>query len=202
LRIQYPKSNPLNYIAKLLLNSVYGRFGMMDSFLNVDIMDIKTFKKFEKDYAEDINNIVELDGKIMVIHRSSRKVLDTMLDNASETHNVSIPIASAITAYARIHMSEFKNNSDFKLFYTDTDSIYINKPLDDSLVSETVLGKMKLENVIEKAIFLSPKVYCLLTKDNKVIYKVKGLSHDIELNMNDFENLLFKKSFIQKYQDK
>ena len=30
---------------------------------------------------------------------------------------------------------------------------------------------MKLENVIEKAIFLSPKVYCLLTKDNKVIYK-------------------------------
>jgi hypothetical protein len=61
---------------------------------------------------------------------------------------------------------------------------------------------MKLENTIEKCIFLSPKVYYLLTKDNKLIYKVKGLSHDIELTMNDFYNLLYKLSFIQKYQDK
>lgn len=31
-RIQYPKSHPLNLIAKLLLNSLYGRFGMNDNF--------------------------------------------------------------------------------------------------------------------------------------------------------------------------
>jgi hypothetical protein len=61
---------------------------------------------------------------------------------------------------------------------------------------------MKLENTIEKGIFLSPKVYFLETIDNKVIYKVKGLSHNIELTMDDFENLLYKKSFIQKYQTK
>jgi hypothetical protein len=175
---------------------------MVDSFLNVDILDIKSYRKFEKDHAEDIINIVELDNKIMVIHRSSKKDLDTMLDNASETHNVSLPIASAITAYARIHMSQFKNNNDFNLYYSDTDSIYIDKPLSEDLISETILGKMKLENIIEKGIFLSPKVYCLLTKDNNLIYKVKGLSHDIELTMDDFENLLYKKSFIQKYQDK
>jgi DNA polymerase elongation subunit (family B) len=202
LRLSYPKSNPLNYIAKLLLNSVYGRFGMLDSFSNVDIMDIKSYKKFEKDHAEDIINIIELDDKIMVVYRSSQKDLDTLLDNASETHNVSLPIASAITAYARVHMSQFKNNNDFNLYYTDTDSIYIDKPLDDSLVSSKTLGLMKLENSIDKAVFLSPKVYCLLTKDNNLIYKVKGLSHDIELTMKDFEKLLYKDSFLQKVQTK
>jgi hypothetical protein len=27
LRLQYPKTNPLNYIAKIILNSVFGKFG-------------------------------------------------------------------------------------------------------------------------------------------------------------------------------
>ena len=61
-----------------------------------------------------------------------------------------------------------------------------------------ILGKMKLEYIINKAIFLAPKVYCLLTIDGKVIYKVKGLSHNIELTMSDFKSLLFKDSFLKK----
>lgn len=39
LRLQYPKSNPLNLVAKLLLNSLYGRFGMIDSFPIIEIID-------------------------------------------------------------------------------------------------------------------------------------------------------------------
>jgi hypothetical protein len=49
-----------------------------------------------------------------------------MLSSLSETHNVNVGIASAITALARIHMSKFKNNSNFNLYYTDTDSIFID----------------------------------------------------------------------------
>lgn len=114
-----------------------------------------------------------------------------MLDNASETHNISIPIASTITVYARIHMSQFKNNNDFNLYYSDTDSIYIDKPLFESLISDKILSLMKLENTIEKGIFLYPKVYFLETIDGKQIYKVKGLSHNIELTINDFDNFTF-----------
>ena len=95
-----------------------------------------------------------------------------MLYGNLETHNVSIGIASAITAYARIHMSQFKNNPDFNLFYTDTDSVYIDKPLSNDLVNSKILGKMKLENVLTRAIFLAPKMYYLETEDDKVIYKV------------------------------
>jgi len=46
LRGKFPKTDPMNLIAKLLLNSLYGRFGMKDSFLNITIFnDFKLFKK-------------------------------------------------------------------------------------------------------------------------------------------------------------
>jgi DNA polymerase elongation subunit (family B) len=99
-------------------------------------------------------------------------------------------------------MSQFKNNPNFKLYYSDTDSIYIDRPLDESFISSTILGKLKLENVCKKAIFLSPKVYYLLTEDNEVIYKVKGLKHEVELTKNDFENLIYKNAFLEKNQTK
>ena len=115
--------------------------------------------------------------------------------------NSSISIALAVTAYARIHMSQFKNNKDIRLFYTDTDSIISDKPLPDYFVDSTELGKMKLEHVVEKGIFLAPKLYCLKT-NNKIITKTRGLSHNIQLNIEDFENLLFKDSEIIKKQNK
>ena len=61
-----------------------------------------------------------------------------MLDNASESHNVNITIASSITAYAKILRTQYKNNTNFELFFTD--SIFINKPLNDSLINNIELG--------------------------------------------------------------
>lgn len=61
--------------------------------------------------------------------------------NESFTHgSVNIAIAAAVTAYARIIMSAFKNNPYIKLFYTDTDSAFVQGPLPDHLVSNTELG--------------------------------------------------------------
>jgi hypothetical protein len=93
-----------------------------------------------------------------------------MLYTNLETHNVNVAIASAITAYARIHMSQFKNNPNFNLYYSDTDSIYIDKPLPPEFISSTELGKLKLENVLNDAIFLAPKVYYLETIEGKKIF--------------------------------
>jgi hypothetical protein len=184
------------------MNSLYGRFGMIDSFPIIKIIDRNDIFDFIDKYADDGMKFIELDDKIMVIYNTHQNEVNTMLDGNKQTHNVSVIIASAITAYARIHMSQFKNNPNFKLFYTDTDSAYVDRPLPENLVNNKVLGKMKLENIIHKAIFLAPKVYCLLTEDGKLIHKVKGLNHDIDLTMTDFESLLYKDSFIQKHQIK
>jgi hypothetical protein len=70
------------------------------------------------------------------------------------------------------------------------------------LVDNKVLGKLKLENICKKAIFLAPKMYYLETIEGNIIYKVKGLKHEVELNRSDFESLLFKQSILEKIQSK
>ena len=47
---------------------------------------------------------------------------------------INIAIAAAVTANARIYMSQYKNNPDFNLYYSDTDSLLIDKPLSPELV--------------------------------------------------------------------
>jgi hypothetical protein len=177
---------------------------MEDSFSDITIFkEITTLKNFLENHSEDVINTIDFDdSNTLIQHRSENKDQQTMLYGNLETHNVSIAIASAITAYARIHMSQFKNNPDFNLYYSDTDSIYIDKALPDDLVNSKVLGLMKLEYGLTDAIFIAPKVYYLETEDGKVIYKVKSLKHEIELTKNDFESLLVEKSFLEKIQTK
>jgi hypothetical protein len=187
----------MNLIAKILLNSLYGRFGMDDNFLEVNIIHKDFYADFENKFLDNIIQTQELGDYKLVTYRVVNKI-----ESNNETHNVSIGIASAITAYSRIHMSQFKNNPKINLYYTDTDSIYTDSDIDESFISDTILGKLKIEHVCKKAIFLSPKVYCLETIDKEFIYKVKGLKHEIELTMKDFENLLYKDAFIEKFQTK
>lgn len=209
IRTNFPKSDPMNFISKILMNSQYGKYGMDDNFLNIRIMDKIEFEKFMCRENTTTNNIIEIDDKYLVQYINSHKVDKTLLDNASETHNINIAIAAATTAYARIFMSQFKNNPKYKIYYTDTDSIFIGAALDDNLISNTELGKLKLEYVIKKAVFLSSKVYCLITDSDALIYKVKGLSHGATgsqagptLSFSDFETLLAKDSKLEINQEK
>ena len=55
--------------------------------------------------------------------------------------------------------------NDYKLYYLDTVSMMVNKPLPDWMVSKNELGKMKLEHIIEEGVFLAPKVYAFKTYD-------------------------------------
>lgn len=68
----------------------------------------------------------------------------------------------------------------------------------EEMVSSNILGKMKLENIITKGIFLSPKVYMLKTETGVQISKIKGLSHDVELTIQDFKNLLYRDAFLKQ----
>lgn len=70
-------------------------------------------------------------------------------------------------------MASDKNNPNINLFYSDTDSIVIKGDLPEHLRGDK-LGNFKLEHEIEIGIFLSPKVFALLTKGGKVIIKIKG----------------------------
>jgi hypothetical protein len=95
-------------------------------------------------------------------------------------------------------MSNFKNNPAFNLYYSDTDSAVIDKPLDAELVGKN-LGQMKLEYTIEQAVFLAPKVYGFITTNKQEItappwlrQKIKGFVNTSVLHLKDLEDLLVK----------
>ena len=154
LRLTYPKSDPMNYVAKILMNSLYGRFGMNDNFSTFEIFDQPSYIKYENKFKDFIKNVTDLGSHYLVEIFNPNKSLNTELDNGNEIHNINIAIASAITAYARIIMSQLKNRKDRKVFYFDTDSWYIDGPLDEILVSPTELGKFKLEYIAKRGVFI------------------------------------------------
>ena len=89
-------------------------------------------------------------------------------------------------------MSQFKNNPKYIIYYTDTDSIFIGAPLDNNLISNTELGKFKLEHIFKEAVFLGPKIYGGITKDNNYICKVKGYKDSKLIPIELLKDLLSK----------
>jgi len=195
LRLNYPKTDPMNYTAKILLNSLYGRFGMNDSFNSLEFVNQKELKEIE---SSDLNilDILEIPtntkagNKYLITFNNPDDQIITKMDGNRETHNINIAIASAVTAYARIHMSQFKNNPLLpNLYYTDTDSAHFDGPLPSYMIDPTRLGALKLEGVYKKALFLAPKVYAL-ENDSETIIKIKGLTKDaINKNNITLDNL-------------
>lgn len=208
----HSKEDPWYSISKLLMNSLYGRFGMDPLFENHSIINLDELDEYFDKY--EIKDIKELNAfsttgegnKLLISYlfkdyqntsdtnnsqdNSDKKTSNLVNLERSINKNVSISIASAITAYARIFMSQFKNNPNYKIYYTDTDSLYTDKPLDPSLIGNK-LGQFKLENVFDQAVFLAPKVYGGITEKGEEITKIKGYKNKI--SFNDLKSLLIRK---------
>lgn len=73
LRNQYNKTDPLNLICKLLLNSLYGKFGMKPEFTRVEVFDSNDksaelkMKKMFDDYGETIQDHFRIDNFVIAI---------------------------------------------------------------------------------------------------------------------------------------
>lgn len=193
IKEETPSSDPMYFVSKLLLNSLYGKFGMayeledhkiikssnLDTYLNNPLFEVSDFTNLSED-------------SILISYIDTGKYSDVSIDPFEP--NISIGIASAITAYSRIIMSQFKNNSAFKLFYSDTDSAYVSGNFPDEFVGKG-LGKFKLENTFKDIVFLAPKVYAGVTLDNNLIVKIKGLTRSIvnnEISLDMIVGLLNK----------
>ena len=173
---------------------------MDTSFGETSVVSKSKYPKFEDKYADGITDILDLGESFLVQYRDKAKDEKTIVHGLYETHNSNIAVASAITAYGRILMSSLLNSTEYEVYYTDTNSIIVDKPLPSELVSDSELGKFKLEYQIEKAIFLAPGVYCAVDTAGKLIVKVKGFSDSekAKLTYEDFEGLLYKDAFLEK----
>jgi hypothetical protein len=113
-----------------------------------------------------------------------------------------VAIASSITAHSRIELSKIKKycfDNNIKLYYFDTDSIFIDKPLPDHMVGKEI-GKWKLESQIKEAVFIAPKVYGYIDIDGNEVVKCKGFKN--KLSFTELKSLLIKDNKLELNQVK
>ncbi len=95
-------------------------------------------------------------------------------------------------------MHDLKNIPNNNCFYSDTDSVFLEKPLPEYMISPNKLGLCKLEKDTINAIFLAPKIYIYTyqTNDNKIekVIKFKGVTKEILDTLN-------WEWFLEKYKD-
>jgi len=144
-------------ISKLLLNSLYGKFGMKEIDSNMKILPIDKALELEQtnyvDYMFPLNSqfaIVKYRGRLP--NEARQLFMDKELNiNVPEwttkelsSGNVkgvqsSIPIASAIASYAAASMFKYMNIKGNNLIYMDTDSAVLEKPLSKDVIGKELL---------------------------------------------------------------
>lgn len=169
--------------AKLVQNSLYGKFGMRrerTTYVNLSDMD-----KLDEE------------GKPYVHHKYNHNLMNVdFLETItiSKAEYIQPHIAGTVTAYARIILLRglLEQEKNGQAYYCDTDSIACLTIMNDKNVHDTEYGKWKLESIIEKGIFLQPKFYAELHKDGKETIKTKGIPKEIQktLSFKDFERWL------------
>lgn len=184
LRTENP-GTAIDAVAKLLLNSSYGKFAERaekSCMLRIDPLDAGTFPKipFEFFRGEDFFQKTGL-----IVTREKRDVITAQ-----------IQIGAAITAWARIAMLPLMQAQGEKLRYTDTDSLFTS----DKIPTGENLGELKREYDYTDGFFLLPKAYFLKKTDDTWVKKVKGFPTDflnkISLSQLKDKNLNYRENKI------
>ena len=100
-------------------------------------MAVTKDKEYEVFTNYPIKNYIEIDKNITMylIHNNLDRYVVKELNvglpvdftNSWSAIKSNVAIASAITAYARIEMMKYKTLPDINVYYTDTDSIFVDK---------------------------------------------------------------------------
>lgn len=159
--------NPMEIVVKLLMNSLYGKFGQ---------------KFTDRDDWQPFNHTLEELNKLDFFERHGDYI--RIKKDYSEPSVHCIPIwALYTTAYARIKL--YRLIKKHKAVYCDTDSL-ITK---DFINVSDELGKLKLEMKINNGIIVKPKCYAVVG-DKRTFVKIKGIAK--KLTFNDFKNFTVK----------
>jgi hypothetical protein len=200
-------------IYKSLLNNLLGRFGLnlvkpITKIVNIEkrdfilstrivhthiILDDNNFLiTYNPNISKEICNQHGLDF-FKVLEQESKTNIENKLDIFKD---VSVATAAMITSYARIYMNKIKLEvlkNGGKIYYSDTDSLVIDKTyFNPNWISEEI-GRFKVEHLIKEAYFISNKTYCLVLLNGNIIIKTKGIINT-SLSIEDFKTMYWNKS--------
>lgn len=138
-----------NVLAKLLMNSCYGRMGLRRDREEILFDD-------GQDGVKLLAEIKKKDGSYIRL-ATRPKNLDKSFSN--------VAIALWVTSLSRIYMHKIYMQKPEEIYYTDTDSLFTTHVME----SDNKLGGVKLEYSADGACFLLPKTY--LIHSNEPIFK-------------------------------
>jgi hypothetical protein len=194
-------TGPLRLIAKMHLNQIYGYFGRRKTLIETKNVYNNELMKYFSTYT--IFSEIKINENISTLLMNSNLDYslineikgETDLDLMTSFRNVKshVGIAAAVTAYARIEMMKSKMllaKLGLKLYYTDTDSIFIDGELPPELVGND-LGLMKDElsgGWIKRGYFLGIKKYGYTDNNNNIHSIFSGVERN-SLTWNEIEQI-------------
>jgi DNA polymerase type B, organellar and viral len=197
------KNTAINLIAKLLLNNLYGRFGIKPIISDHVITDLDNLNNYMENYS--VLDVIELDNNKVLIKYNQYPDSAKFYESSQNTNlSISLPIAIFTTSYGRIEMSKFLIDPDIDVYYTDTDSIDFKGHIDPKLIGDE-LGIIKIEAVFSRVVYLAPKLYFTETTIDGILEtenKARGLKDPNSINIELAYSLLKKDSIIAIKQEK
>jgi hypothetical protein len=177
-------SPELNTLAKLIINSLYGRLGMSPTSDKTVILKKDKYIEFRLQNEKKIIKESIVNDLYIITHEIM----------PSEETKSNVSIAAQITSKARIKLyngfMEVINNGG-RLLYTDTDSIFaaFNRCVDNETHGEIYWDTKKDDTKILDAWFALPKCYAIKRKNMEII-KIKGANQHTT-NFDSFKNNFF-----------
>lgn len=157
------------------LNQLYGYFGRKQELIETKNITRDELTSYLNKHS--ITSIIEINDEIITILMSCNLdfyIINTLntkyslnIDSNFKKVKSNVALASAVTAYGRIERIKYKTMPGYEVYYTDTDSIFVNKPHSTEMVGDG-LGQMKDElkgGVRSKGYFLVIKKYCYIVND-------------------------------------
>lgn len=153
-------------LAKKLANSLYGRLGMSGDLILTKLPSI-----YDKDPKHGIYAEYAEYGNLQLTNQAIK-----------QQPRANIAVAAIITSRARIKLYNALQSiraAHGRPLYCDTDSVIAafepNNQVENRSIGEVYFDTAKPDTCLTKAIFIAPKTYALITKNNEEIIKIKGV---------------------------
>lgn len=191
LRPEHIAVNPAKrQIAKLFLNSLWGKFGQRTNLVNTSIVtnpDVLFKYAFMQYY--DLHMVHFIDDETAMINWKYTK------ERYTNSKSTNIFIACFTTAYARLELYTLLDSLQERCLYHDTDSVIFvsregeyNPPLGDYLGELT--SEIPEATHIAEFVSAGPKTYGYRLTDGKTTLKVKGITLNItNIQLINFDSL-------------
>jgi hypothetical protein len=170
------KNSGMKLLAKICLNSLWGKFGQNDELPTTNYIKNDAWFKLLKRH---MNKEVELQNEIMIDEDTLYVSYIEKVQDKTSLMTTNVALAGFTTANARLRLYKELYKLNDRVIYCDTDSIIYEYRKNEYNTQEgDCLGEWELEENgdIKNVYALAPKTYGYTSIDGEQKYKCKGIT--------------------------